>query len=89
MRSVTALSGLLCLALASTGTAQEGAKDGCPKDEIACHDIINGSQCLEQLIIEHNAPLTKEAMIKCVVHEGTASSLPGGTKVCTRWAVDY
>lgn len=55
--------------------------DGCPKDELACHDIMNGSQCIEQLVIEKQSELTKEAMVKCVEHEGTASTLPGATKV--------
>jgi len=75
---------LLCLALLGmtvSVTAQTVVVDGCPKNELACHDIMNSSQCIEQLILENSAPLTKENLVKCVEHEGTASTLPGGTKV--------
>jgi hypothetical protein len=57
------------------------AQDPCPKDDYACLDIINSSQCLEQVIIEKLSPLTKENMIKCVDTEGVASSLHGAQKV--------
>jgi type IV secretory pathway VirB10-like protein len=56
----------------------------CPDTELACHDIMNSSQCISQAVLESgNAPVsvTKEAMIKCVEHEGTASDLPGAVKV--------
>jgi len=56
-------------------------KDSCPKDEIACLDVMNCSQCIEQLIIEKQAPATKEALIKCIETEGSASTLPGATRV--------
>lgn len=56
-------------------------EDGCPKDEYACLDVINSSQCIEQLVIEKQAPATKEAMAKCVETEGVVSTLPGATKV--------
>jgi hypothetical protein len=46
----------LCLALAGV---RGQVKDGCPKDNIACLDIINSSQCIEQLIIEHDSPSTQ------------------------------
>ncbi|KAF2441693.1 hypothetical protein P171DRAFT_488140 [Karstenula rhodostoma CBS 690.94] len=62
--------------LAATATAQ----DLCPKDEYACLDIINSSQCLAQLVIQPTSPPTKENMIKCVETEGVASSLPGAQK---------
>ena len=56
--------------------------NGCPTTDLACHDIINSSQCIEQLIIEGSkTAITKEAMVKCVEYEGTASSLPGAAKV--------
>jgi hypothetical protein len=69
----------LCLVLARV-TGQT-TQDGCPKNEIACLDVINSSQCIEQLVIEHQANLTKDAMVKCVTFEGDASKLPGATKV--------
>jgi hypothetical protein len=56
-------------------------KDGCPKDEIACLDVMNSSQCIEQLIIEKQAPVTKEALVKCIETEGSASMLPGAARV--------
>ncbi|CAG8978559.1 hypothetical protein HYALB_00012433 [Hymenoscyphus albidus] len=55
--------------------------DGCPKNEVACLDVMNSSQCIEQLILEGSAPVTKEALVKCVVNEGSASDLPGETKL--------
>ena len=69
---------LVCTAV---GTAAQSTVDGCPKDEIACLDIINSSQCLEQVVLEKQSPVTKEALIKCVEYNGTASHLPGATKV--------
>jgi hypothetical protein len=56
-------------------------EDKCPKGDYACIDIMNSSQCIEQLIIEKLAPATKEALIKCVEYEGVASTLPGASKV--------
>ena len=58
--------------------------DGCPKGEYACLDVINASQCIEQLVIEKQRPATKENLVKCVEHEGTASTIPGASKVCER-----
>lgn len=55
--------------------------NGCPSTDLACHDIMNSSQCIEQLVLESSGPVTKEAMVKCVEHEGTASNLPGAVKV--------
>jgi hypothetical protein len=54
--------------------------DQCSDTELACHDIMNSSQCIAQVAL--NEPVSKEAMIKCVEHEGTASNLPGAAKVC-------
>lgn len=71
----------LCLALLGITVTAQTVVDGCPKNELACHDIMNSSQCIEQIILENSAPLTKENLVKCVEHEGTASNLPGGTKV--------
>lgn len=61
--------------------ATVAAQDLCPKDEYACLDTINSSQCLAQLVIQQMSPLTKENMVKCVETEGVASSLPGAQKV--------
>ncbi|CAG8959874.1 hypothetical protein HYFRA_00013146 [Hymenoscyphus fraxineus] len=55
--------------------------DGCPKNEVACLDVMNSSQCIEQLILENSAPVTKEALVNCIVNEGSASDLPGETKM--------
>ncbi|KAF2729402.1 hypothetical protein EJ04DRAFT_589061 [Polyplosphaeria fusca] len=59
-------------------------QDGCPKDDYACLDVINSSQCIAQLVLDHPANVTKEAMVKCVEYEGTATNLPGATKVRVR-----
>lgn len=64
-----------------TVIAQNQTRDGCPKDEYACLDVINSSQCLEQLVIEKLAPATPEALANCVEYEGTVTRIPGGTKV--------
>lgn len=56
----------------------------CPDTELACHDIMNSSQCIGQLVLEGSKSPTREAMIKCVEHEGTASNLPGAVKVGQR-----
>lgn len=55
--------------------------DKCPRDEIACLDIINSSQCIANVIMDGRPPLTKANLAKCVEHEGTASTLPGAEKV--------
>lgn len=70
----------LCL-LFAMANAQEHEVDKCPKDEIACHDVMNGSQCLAQIVMDNNPPISADALVKCVQHEGTASNLPGATKV--------
>jgi hypothetical protein len=62
-------------------TLTAAGQDLCPKDEYACLDIINSSQCLAQLVIQKTSPLTRENMVKCVETEGVASSLPGAQKV--------
>lgn len=69
--------------LFATGTviAQNQTRDGCPKDEYACLDVMNSSQCIEQLVIEKLAPATKEALAKCVEYEGTVTKIPGASKV--------
>ena len=66
---------------AATENETLAPQDGCPKDEIACLDVMNSSQCIEQLIIEKQAPVTKEAMVKCIETEGSASPLPGSARV--------
>lgn len=63
------------------GVNAQSVQDGCPKGEYACLDVINSSQCIEQLILEHLAPVTKDALVKCVEFEGMSSNLPGATKV--------
>jgi len=72
---------LLALYLWLVGVNAQDRQDECPKNDYACLDVINSSQCIEQLVLEHLAPLTKDAMVKCVEYEGVASSLPGATKV--------
>ncbi|KAF1960637.1 hypothetical protein CC80DRAFT_488928 [Byssothecium circinans] len=62
--------------------AQQSAPDGCPKDEYACLDVINSSQCIAQQVLENMGNLTKESMVKCLEYPGTASDLPGATKYC-------
>jgi hypothetical protein len=63
------------------GARTQAVQDQCPKSEYACLDVINSSQCIEQLVLEKQAPATKEALIKCVEYEGTVTTLPGATKV--------
>lgn len=72
---------LLALSLTLVGLKAQTMVDGCPKEDIACLDVINSSQCLEQLIIEHDATVTKDAMIKCVDTEGASSNMTGSAKV--------
>jgi hypothetical protein len=69
------------LLAAGTVTAQNQTRDGCPKEEYACIDVINSSQCIEQLVIEKLAPATREALAKCVEYEGTVTKMPGASKV--------
>ncbi|PVH69463.1 hypothetical protein DL98DRAFT_598634 [Cadophora sp. DSE1049] len=79
------LASILFLALASLPTilAQgQQFKDGCPKGSLECMDVINSSQCIEQLIIEKRGTLSKEALEKCVVYEGASSSETGSVKYC-------
>jgi hypothetical protein len=77
-------SALALLFAARTSVAQNQTRDGCPKDDYACIDVINSSQCIEQLVIEKLAPVTKEALARCVEYEGTATKMPGAAKVRTR-----
>ena len=69
------------LALAIAQGQQFPVKDGCPKGSLECMDVINSSQCIEQLIIEKRGTLSKEALEKCVVYEGASSSEAGNVKV--------
>ncbi|PMD30267.1 hypothetical protein L207DRAFT_538148 [Hyaloscypha variabilis F] len=70
---------LLLFFVLSSANAQ--IKDGCPKDQVACLDIINSSQCIEQVIIEHQQNVTRENLINCIDIPGVSSSnLPGATK---------
>jgi hypothetical protein len=72
---------LFILFAAGTIIAQNQTRDGCPKDEYACIDVIKSSQCIEQLVIEKLAPATHEALAKCVEYEGTVTKIPGASKV--------
>jgi hypothetical protein len=72
---------LLAFCLALAGVSGQ-VKDGCPKDNIACLDIINSSQCIEQPVIEHDSPLNATALANWVDTPGVSSSpLPGAVKV--------
>jgi len=79
MRPISHLVGLCCVALAAGTNAQETKPEGCPTTELACHDIMNSSQCIANAVDSQQAP-TKAALVACVEHEGTASSLPGAAK---------
>ena len=72
---------LSILFAAGSVTAQNQTRDGCPKDEYACIDIINSSQCISQLVIQQLSPVTKEALVKCIEYEGTVTTMPGASKV--------
>lgn len=61
--------------------AATAEQDLCPKNEYACLDVINSSQCLAQVVIQKLSPLTKENMIKCIEYAGVASSRPPAQKV--------
>lgn len=75
---------LFALAVGVVGVRAQ-VKDGCPKGVIACLDIINSSQCIEQIVIEHQQNVTRDNMINCVVSPGVSSSdLPGAQKVRDR-----
>lgn len=79
MRLPNLLAPLFLLAL--TTAQNTTVVDLCPKGDYACLDVINSSQCLEQLVIESQAPVTKESMAKCVVFDESAVDLPGDVKV--------
>ncbi|KAK5654886.1 hypothetical protein OQA88_6924 [Cercophora sp. LCS_1] len=70
---------LLALCLALVGVNAQAAEK-CSAKDLACHDIMNSSQCIAQ-VVDNKARLTKEALIKCVEHEGTASPLSGAAKL--------
>lgn len=61
--------------------AVSAEQDLCPKNEYACLDIINSSQCLAQIVLQKTAPLTKENLVKCIDYEGVASTLSPEQKV--------
>ncbi|KAK4163746.1 hypothetical protein QBC43DRAFT_354195 [Cladorrhinum sp. PSN259] len=69
----------VCFALVAS--AQDAKQDPCPTTELACHDIMNSSQCIAN-VVDNKAANPKEALIQCVEHEGTASTLPGAAKFC-------
>ena len=73
-------SSFAIIALASA-LVIKAEQDLCPKDEYACLDIINSSQCLAQIVLQKTAPLTKENLVKCIDYEGVASTLPPAQKV--------
>lgn len=78
MRPINHLVGLY-VALAAGTNAQGSKPEGCPTTELACHDIMNSSQCIAN-VVDNQKTLTKAALVACVEHEGTASSLPGAAK---------
>ncbi|KUJ15834.1 uncharacterized protein LY89DRAFT_670375 [Mollisia scopiformis] len=71
----------LYLTLAVVHAQNQTVVDGCPKENYACLDVINSSQCIEELVIEKDAAITKDALEKCVDTEGAASNLTGAAKV--------
>jgi hypothetical protein len=75
---------LLPFFAARNAIAQNQTRDGCPKDDYACIDVINSSQCIEQLVIEELAPATKEALAECVEYEGATTNMLGAAKVRSR-----
>jgi hypothetical protein len=72
---------VLIFCFAIIGVGAHPFKDDCPKDELACQDVINSSQCIAQIVIDHMKPLSKENLIKCLESDEPASDLPGATKV--------
>jgi hypothetical protein len=79
MRLVNLLG--FCVTLLGANAEFAEFQDGCPKGNIACLDIINSSQCLEQLVIGNSTPATAAAMVACIDTEASSSKLPGATKV--------
>ncbi|KAK4221359.1 hypothetical protein QBC38DRAFT_377270 [Podospora fimiseda] len=75
------LQAFLTLLTLAGATTQNSQQDGCPGTELACHDIMNSSQCIAN-VVDNRVGNPREALIECVVHEGTASNLPGASKVC-------
>ncbi|KAH9909146.1 hypothetical protein F4778DRAFT_215291 [Xylariomycetidae sp. FL2044] len=63
-------------------TAPGAGAGGCPTDELACHDVMNSSQCIAQMILDQAAPVDEEALLGCLEYEGAASDLPAATKYC-------
>jgi len=72
---------ILSLCFALLGVSAEEVVDGCPKNEYACQDIINSSQCIANAVNEARTPETKDKLIKCVEYEGTVTNIPGASKV--------
>jgi len=70
-----------CWCLALSGASAQGSSSQCDTKDYACHDVMNSSQCLAQLIYDKNAKVTKEALIKCLDTEGSASPLSAATRV--------
>ncbi|KAK4176040.1 hypothetical protein QBC36DRAFT_14717 [Triangularia setosa] len=66
--------------LFSTIASAQAPNMQCPDSELACHDVMNSSQCIAS-ILDNPREATKDALIQCVEHEGTASNLPGAQKV--------
>lgn len=66
--------------LVGLGAAQEPVEK-CSAKDLACHDLMNSSQCIAQ-VVDNKSRSMKEALVKCVMHEGTASPLSGEAKVC-------
>jgi len=84
MRSGINLFTLYIILIGTKAANAQSVQDGCPKGDYACLDVINSSQCIEQLILEHLRPVTKDALVSCVEFEGMSSNLPGATKVSNK-----
>ncbi|KAI1762803.1 hypothetical protein GGR53DRAFT_500106 [Hypoxylon sp. FL1150] len=59
----------------------QATERSCPTEELACHDIMNSSQCIAQQILGQASP-SKDALLKCLEYEGVASPLPPAIKYC-------
>ncbi|KAH7313169.1 hypothetical protein BKA65DRAFT_517459 [Rhexocercosporidium sp. MPI-PUGE-AT-0058] len=74
---------VLTLTFLAISHAQETSlQDGCPKGSLECMDVINSSQCIEQIVIEKRGTLSKKALEACVVYEGMSSEVAGSVKFC-------
>ncbi|KAH8656717.1 hypothetical protein BGZ60DRAFT_532298 [Tricladium varicosporioides] len=73
---------LLALYLGFAGIHAQAVVDKCPKDEMACLDVINSSLCISQNATKTQNATTIAALIKCVEYEGGGSNITGAAKLC-------